>query len=135
MSKSLSEDTQKKLLEYQLLDQNIKKLKEQLEVADSQLVDAMATLQSLDEVAGLQGGQEGLVPFNNGIFARATLQKPEKLLLNVGAGVVVDRSIAETRALIEKQKDELQEFRVALAQNIDKLVSRAAQLEKELADV
>ncbi|MBS3106510.1 hypothetical protein J4419_02495, partial [Candidatus Woesearchaeota archaeon] len=73
--------------------------------------------------------------FNNGIFARATLQKPEKLLLNVGAGVVVDRSIAETRALIEKQKDELQEFRVALAQNIDKLVSRAAQIEKELADV
>ena len=135
MSKSLSEDTQKKLLEYQLLDQNIKKLKEQLEVADSQLVDAMATLQSLDEVAGLQGGQEVLVPFNNGIFARATLHKPEKLLLNVGAGVVVDRSIAETRALIEKQTDELQEFRVALAQNIDRLVSRAAQIEKELADV
>ncbi|MDO8481424.1 MAG: prefoldin subunit alpha [Nanoarchaeota archaeon] len=135
MSKSPSENTQKKMLEYQLLDHNIKQLKEQLEMADTQLVDAMGTLQSLDEFSKLEGGEEVLVPFNNGIFAKATLHRPEKLLLNVGAGVVVDRSVADARALVAKQKDELQEFRVALAQNIDKLVSRAAELEKELSDV
>lgn len=127
------EELQKKYLEYQLLDQRIKQLQQQMQTAEQQLIEIMATLQSLDEFALLDEGSEILVPVNNGIFTKARLKKENKLLVNVGASVVVDKSIEDTKKLIEKQEQEMEKIRDQIAENINMLVEKATVLEKELS--
>lgn len=127
------EELQKKYLEYQLLDQRIKQLQQQMQTAEQQLIEIMATLQSLDEFALLDEGSEILVPVNNGIFTKARLKKENNLLVNVGASVVVDKSIEDTKKLIEKQEQEMEKIRDQIAENINMLVEKATVLEKELS--
>lgn len=127
------EELQKKYLEYQLIDQRIKQLQQQMQTAEQQLIEIMATLQSLDEFALLDEGSEILVPVNNGIFTKARLKKENKLLVNVGASVVVDKSIEDTKKLIEKQEQDMEKIRDQIAENINMLVEKATVLEKELS--
>ena len=129
------QELQQKYMEYQMLDQNIKQLQQQMETADQQLMGILATLQSIDEFSSLKDGSEMLIPVNNGIFAKAKLTKEDSLLVNVGASVVVDKSIEDTKELIEKQKGEMESIRGKITENINKLVDRATVLEKELTQL
>jgi prefoldin alpha subunit len=129
------EDLQKKYMEYQFLTEQIKKMHQQVEAAEQQLVEIMATVQSLDEFNKLKEGDEILVPINNGIFAKAKIEKSGKLLVNVGASTIVDRDIESTKAMIEKQKKDILEMRSQIATNVNKMVEKAQSLEKELQEL
>ena len=126
------EDMQKKYMEYQMLDQRIKQMQEQLQMVDQQTMEAMATLQSIDEFSKLQDKSEILVPINNGIFAKATLKKEEKLRVNIGSAVVVDKTVQQTKKLIEKQTEQIAELREKIIENLNQLVQQAANIEKSL---
>jgi len=125
---------QQKMMEYQMLDRRIKQLQQQMEIADSQLMEIMATLQSLDEFSGMKEGSDILFPLNNGIFAKGKLGKSDKLFVNVGSQVVVDKSIPETKEIIGKHRDEIDGLRQTIADAIDEMIKKAATLEKELKD-
>ena len=126
-------ELQKRYMEYQMIDQNIKQLKEQMELADQQLIEIMAAIQSLDEFSSIKEGSEILVPVNNGIFAKAKLQKEDNLLVNVGGATIVNKSIEDTKKLIEKQKEEMEKIRKSISENINKLVEKASVIEKDLS--
>ena len=128
-------EIQKKYMEYQVIGERIKQLQEQMQTAEQQLIEIMATLQSLDEFSTLKENDEILVPVNNGIFVKANLKKENKLLVNVGSSVVVDKSIDDTKKLIEKQKDEMEGIRGKIALNLNKLIENAQSLEKELNEI
>ena len=129
------QELQQKYMEYQMIDQNIKQLQQQLETADQQIIAIMATVQSLDEYKTLKDGSEILVPLNNGIFTKATLKKEDSLLINVGSSVIVDKSVEDTKKLIEKQKGEMEKIKEQISGNINKLIERATSLEKELGQI
>ena len=128
-------EIQKKYMEYQIIGERIKQLQQQLQTAEQQLMEIMATMQSLDDFSTLKENDEILVPVNNGIFAKASLKKENKLLVNVGSSVVVDKSVEETKNLIEKQKDEMEGIRGKIALNLNKLIEKAQSLEKELNEI
>ncbi|MBR9699178.1 prefoldin subunit alpha [Candidatus Woesearchaeota archaeon] len=126
------EAMQKKFMEYQMLDQRVKQFHEQIQMADQQMVEIAATIASLEEFSALEEGTEILVPINNGIFAKASLKKEDKLRVNVGSSIVVDKTFDQAKELIENQKKEIEKVRTQLTANIEVLMKRASELEKEL---
>jgi len=129
----MMEEMQQKYMEYQMLDQRIKQMQEQMEVIENQKMEALATLQSMDDFSNLKEGDEILVPINNGIFAKAKFIKEDKVRVNVGGQLVVDKSIEETKKLIEKQSDELNKISDKIVESINILAERAGMIEKELS--
>lgn len=123
---------QKKYMEYQVITEKIKELQEKLQASEQQMMQIIATIQSIDEFSTLQDGCEILVPLNNGIFTRAKFIKDDKLLLNVGASVVVDKSPEDAKVLIGEQAKKLERIRARLGERINKLIERASSLETEL---
>ncbi|MCF7871571.1 prefoldin subunit alpha [Candidatus Woesearchaeota archaeon] len=86
--------------QYQQLNDHINKLnnaKEQLE----------NTKQAIDEFEKIQGNEEILAPIANGIFINAKLLDSKKLKVNVGSDLVIDKTIDETRELLQKQEKEI----------------------------
>jgi prefoldin alpha subunit len=128
-------DMQRKYMEYQMLDEKIKDLNQKKEVVEQQLMEILATIESIDNLSASKDKSEILVPANKGIFAKAVLKKEDRLLVNVGSSVVVDKSFEETKALIVKQKNELEEVMVMIKENIRRLVARAALIEKDLREI
>jgi prefoldin alpha subunit len=128
-------EAQKKYLEYQFLHERIQLMQQQLQNVEQQLGDSVITKKSLEEFSELNDNDEILIPINNGIFAKAKLVKENELLVNVGASVVVDKSVKDTISLIEKQQNEIEGLRNQIAQTINAFVERAAQIERELNEI
>ena len=104
-------------------------------MCSSDLMEIMSTLERLKEFSEVKDSSEVLVPLNNGIFAMARIKKEDKVLVNVGSSIVVDKSIEETRQIIRKQKEEMQEVHAKMSINTQKLLMREQKLEKELNEL
>ena len=123
---------QEMYMEYQALDQRIKQLQKQLELITQQIMEATSTSQSIEEFRNAKTGSEILVPLTSGIFATATLKDTSELLVNVGAGTVVAKDISSAKKLIVSQIDEMQKVQKRMADELEKMMGHAGQLEMQL---
>ncbi len=119
-------------MEFQMLDQHIKQLQKQLEMITHQLIDLNVTSNSLDEFNKIEEGKEIFVPLSSGIFAKASIRDTSELLVNVGANVAVRKDVASTKRLIQNQIEEIKKIQKQMAEELDRLVEHAAQLEMQL---
>ena len=123
---------QEMYMEYQALDQRIKQLQKQLELITQQIMEATSTSQSIEEFRNAKAGSEIFVPLTSGIFAKATLKDTSELLVNVGAGTVVAKDISSAKKLIVSQIDEMQKVQKRMADELEKMMGHAGQLEMQL---
>ncbi|HLC64684.1 MAG TPA: prefoldin subunit alpha [Candidatus Nanoarchaeia archaeon] len=129
------EALQSKYLEMKMMEQQIAHIQANVRVMEQQMVELVATIDSLDSFKELKVSSEILVPINNGIFTKALLKKEDVLLLNVGADVVVEKSVDGTKELLRRQFNELKEAQMELVNQLQQLVNYATHLEKEIADL
>ncbi|MFA6072721.1 MAG: prefoldin subunit alpha [Candidatus Woesearchaeota archaeon] len=75
----------------------------------------------------LRGDEEILAPVANGIFISAKLVDVKKFKVNVGKGIMVDKTIPETLELIEKQEQEIHLTREQILLKLEELYEDAKQ--------
>ena len=119
-------------MEFQALEQHIKQLQGQLEMVTQQLMELSVTNNSLDELNSIKTGKEIFVPISSGIFAKANISSTTELLVNVGANVVVQKDVPSTKKLILQQIEEIKKVQMQFMNELDKMTSRASELEMEL---
>ena len=112
-------ELQKKYLEFQLLDQQLKQTQKQAQL--------------LEELKDVKPGSEILVPVSNGMFAKATLTDSHELIVNVGSGAAVPKTIEAAQQMLAKQLDEVQKVRVQLAELMQQLEQGMLARSKEIS--
>lgn len=128
----MSEQLQQKYYEFQVYEEHLKKLKEQFEQIDEQLLEIEYIKNSIDELGDIGNEKDMLCPVTNGIFVKAKVRRPEHFLVNVGDNVVCKKSPEQTKKLLEKQKEELEGSREKVGEKLESLQQRMQELEKEL---
>jgi prefoldin alpha subunit len=122
-------------------DQKISELVQQSRILEAYMNDTItrqATVTKLIEEARLASSAvqnvmdesevESLMPVGIGVYMKALVPPVKKLLVNVGAGVVVEKSIEDTVNYIESR---IKEFEVALSQ----LSSQKQQIEMRMEQI
>ena len=132
MTDEKEKKVQEMYMEFQMLEQHIRQLQKQLEAVMQQLIELTVTSSSLDEFNKIKPGKEIFVPLSSGIFAKAGIKDTSGLLVNVGANVVVQKDVASTKKLIERQMEEIKRIQGQMVDELEKLTSHAAQLEMQL---
>ena len=81
---------------------------------------------SLDTIKGLSSSSadEVLVPVGGGILLRASPPKTDKVLLNIGANVVVEKTREEATKFMEARAGELEENIGAVASQRNQIAQR-----------
>jgi len=64
---------------------------------------------AVDALGRAEVGQEIMVPIGSGSFIHATLASKEKVVLNVGAGVHIEKDAAEAQEILKVRKAEVLE--------------------------
>src|SRR3989338_7202130 len=126
------EQLQKMYLELQVLDHNIKQIQNQLQTMENQIMEMLYIIQSLDELKDMNLNSEILVPLSSGVFTKAELKEKDKLLVNVGANVVVEKEPNDVKKMLEKQAQEIKQLQIKSLNELNKLVSRASSIEREI---
>ena len=125
-------EMQEKYMEFQLLERQMKQVQAQIEQLESQLNDVMILQQSLHELKSVNVGKEVLVPIGAGIFLNAELKNNQDVLVNVGSGIVVKKSIDGANELLGHQVREMQALEEERAKKLSELSEKAASIEQEL---
>lgn len=126
---------QEMYMEYQMLDQHIKKMQAQLEAITNQLMEATSTNNAIDELDKIKSGREIFVPISSGIFVKAAIKDTSDLLVNVGAGAVVQKDRASAKKLVQAQIEEMKKIHERMVNELEKMAGRAGEIEQALQKI
>ncbi len=124
-------DKEDLFIEIKTLEQKIKQAQKHLEKMDSQLEELKIVKAAVDEFTALEPGAEMKVPLANGVYVSATLKDPDKMLVNVGANVVVQKKPEEVRKIIAEQEEEVTKHRAKLLSQFHQMIERVEEIQGE----
>src|SRR3989338_9018025 len=113
------------IIELKMLDKHIKELQEQIQALQQQQEELNSVDISLEELKTVKKGSEMLIPVAGGIFMKGELVDAQRLLLNVGQGVVVEKTSEEIQKMIRDQAQESVQLEQELTEKADVLISQA----------
>jgi len=86
---------------------------------------------TLQALASLKDGKSSMFNIGSGVFVRGDLKQVNKLMLNVGANVLVEKDPAGATEFLNEKKKELAEARQELLQSMQAISSRLRELDAE----
>jgi prefoldin alpha subunit len=113
------EENQELLFKLSIFEQQIRQLQQQIQAVEQAVVDLQMLSHGMEELKGKKG-KEIFAPIGRGIFAKAQLLS-EELLVDIGNGNLVKKTIAQTKDMIDKQTVKLEEVKKELNDNLEKL--------------
>jgi len=111
------ENQQELLFKLSMFEQHIQQLQQQLEAVNQGISELSSLNLGLGELVGKEG-KEIFAPVGKGIFAKAKLVS-EDLIMNVGGGNFVKKSVPQTQEVLKEQIKKLEEVRDELNKNLD----------------
>jgi len=102
------EKLQEKYILYQLLQQNLESLRENLEIVERQLIELKNTQQVLKDLNKGDKTNDVLIPLGSGCYGKGRVTDLKGFLVNLGANVMVDRKAGSINSFLDKREDELE---------------------------
>lgn len=103
------EEIRRLLAAYQQYQAQAESIMRQLNLTQITAQGLDHALSAADALDTAEVGQEILVPIGSGSFIHGTLASKEKIILNVGAGVSIEKTAAEAKEILKVRKDEVLE--------------------------
>ena len=106
-------------IKFQMFEQQIMQLQQQLQAVDQAIVELKQLNIALDELKGNEG-KEMLSPIGRGVFVKTKLVSDE-LIVDIGDKNYVDKSVPDTKKIIEEQIEKLGSSKEVLEGELEKL--------------
>lgn len=135
ISKEKQQQMQQRYFEMQKINQQIQKLEKQAEMIENQINELNITNNALSEIKNTKEGKDIKAPLASGIFIEAKITNNKEVLVNTGAGTTVRKTIPAAKKLIENQLKEIKKFKDESSSNLEKLNSRARELEEGISEL
>jgi len=116
-----SHDEERKMFEQQLMQQQIVEFENQLAQLESKKLELQIVYEAISEVNKAKGS-EMVAPVGPGVFARAKISDDEKLLVNIGANILLEKTPEEAQELVAKQMDEIDNIKKEMENELAKFV-------------
>jgi len=113
------EDEARALLESEIIKAHIAELEKQLSEIESKKAELEYLKEGLTKLKG-QKGKEMLLPFGSGVLIRGKVMDDEKVLVNIGSNVLVEKTRDEAKKIIDSQIKELEDVKKLIEKEIQK---------------
>jgi prefoldin alpha subunit len=122
-------------VEFQLLTQHLKQLQQQHALLQQQMLEMVASVQSLEDIAKVKEGTEILVPLSSGVFTKAKIADTTNLIVNVGANAAVSKTAPQAKELMEKQLEDSAQLSAKISAQLEKFSKKAVALQSQLKEL
>ena len=138
MSKE-EEELRKLSVEMRFLEQTAETLQQRISMVNAAMTDLTYASMTLEDLEKEKEDAELLVPIGGSSYIKAKLANPDKVVVGLGAGVSVEKTLQEAKAIVKERLDELQKTMVSaqqqFAQVADRINAGRNRLESLLAKV
>jgi prefoldin alpha subunit len=137
-AKSKDEEELRKLsVELRFLEQTAETLQSRVSMVSAAITDLTYANMTLDGVEKEKENVELLIPIGGSSYIRVKLADPDKVVVGLGAGVSVEKTLTEAKLMLKERLDELQKSmnsaQQQFAQVAERINSDRNRLEKLLA--
>ena len=126
------EELQHKFILYQLLQQRVEELKQQVEMLQQKNMEMETTKFALSEINSMKEGNEVLVPLGSGCYVYGKSTNSKKILVDLGAGVMTNKNAQEAQNLVEEKREEIEKLLLNLQSELIEAVSKINEMTPEL---
>lgn len=116
------------LAEYEALRGQAQAYEQNLNLIASSISELRSTLESLRELKHVEADVEILVPMGSGTFVKARLEKPEDVIMGVGADISVKKPIDQALKDLESRVEELERIKKEHSAKYEDIVRRLQAL-------
>jgi prefoldin alpha subunit len=104
----------------------------QLEMINQTITATRITEETVKNLENLQDGQEILLPLGNLAFIKAKVMDSSNVLINIGASVVLEKSLEKAGAFLTEQLENLNNIQNQLSQGLQQIIQRIQEIRAEV---
>jgi prefoldin alpha subunit len=133
------EELRRLSVEMRYLEQTAETLQQRISMINAALTDLTYANATLDGIEQEKENAEMLVPIGGSSYVKVKLANPDKIIIGLGAGVSVEKSLADAKVTLKERLDELEKTMNAaqsqFSQVAERINSGRGRLESLLATV
>ena len=131
----MEKELQEKLMTYRALEGRIGSLAKQHDMFASKILETQSTIDSINEINAQGKGAKGtngiLFPLGSAAYTRGAVADKDKLIVEVGAGIALEKTVEEGKAILEKRKKELEEAMGVLQNEMQNISGMMQKIEAD----
>ena len=139
MASKSEEEFRKLTVELRFLEQTAEAIQSRLNMINAVTTDLTYASMALEELGKEKENAELLVPVGGSSYVKARLGNADKLIMGIGAGVSVEKTLPEAKDIVKKRLEDLAKAKLSLQQQfgqvVDKINEDRAKLEKQVAEM
>jgi prefoldin alpha subunit len=133
------EELRKLSVELRYFEQTAEALQQRINMMNAAMTDLTYANMTLDGIENEKENAEILVPIGGSSYVKVKLAAPDKVVVGMGAGVSVEKTLPEAKAMLKERLGELEKTMVSaqqqFAQVAERINSGRNRLESLLATV
>jgi len=114
-------------VELRFLEQTADAIQSRIGMVNAVITDLTYASMTLDGIEKEKENSELLVPIGGNSYIKARLENPDKLIVGMGAGVSVEKSLQEAKEVIKKRLENLDKTRSSLQQQFAQVAERIGE--------
>ena len=118
------EELRKLSVEMRLLEQTAETLQSRINMLSAAITDLTYANMTLEGVEKEKENAELLVPIGGSSYVRVKLANPDKVVVGMGAGVSVEKTLPEAKSMLKERLDELEKTMLSAQQQFAQIAER-----------
>ena len=118
------EELRKLSMEIRYFEKNAEALQQRLSMMNAAVTDLSYANMTLESIETEKENAEMLVPIGGSSYISVKLANPDKVVVGMGAGVSVEKTLPEAKTIVKERMDELERTRVSAQQQLNQIAER-----------
>ena len=118
------EELRKLSVEMRFLEQTAQTLQQRINMVNAAMSDLTYANMTLEGMEKEKENAELLVPIGGGSYMKMKLASPDKVVIGMGAGVSIEKTLPEAKAIVKERLDELEKTLRAAQQQFAQVAQR-----------
>lgn len=125
---------QEKLMGYQVLQNQLETLSKRRDLLLNKMLEIETTLNTIEEMKDKKD-EDVLIPVGSAVYLPGTLKKSEKMIVELGANIAVERDVQQAKNIINERKKNLEGGIKTVETEILKISEELTKLEPEIRNL
>ncbi len=121
------QEVRKLSMELRYFEQTAEALQQRLSMMNAALTDLTYANMTLESIEKEKENAEMMVPIGGSSYINVRLATPDKVVVGMGAGVSVEKTLPEAKDILKQRLDEMENTRVQAQQQLSQVVDRINQ--------
>ncbi len=121
------EEVRKLSMELRYFEQTAEALQQRVSMLNAAINDLSYASETLANVEKEKENAEMLVPIGGSNYISVKLANPDKVVVGMGAGVSMEKTLPEAKTIVKERMEELQKTQVSAQQQLMQIAERIQQ--------